>query len=173
MRLFVAVFNAAQPWFPSFLPQLTHVELEFAPNSHGENLLFVAERGQRVTMTEIVFASLALLTFVNCFAISATKIQPQLIVWRRKRARPSFGTDVINSSPSWLEPSPRSSHVPTPFPERLAQYLRCNESRLGDTSFPSRMVFWVLETCFTGKPAKSRDFIRSLLNRIRRHVRDD
>ena len=135
--------------------------------------LFVVHRQHGVTMTAIVFASLTLLTLVNLFAISATRIQSRPIVCRRRNARPSFGTDAPTSTPDWLEPNLRPHHVPTPFRGRLAYYLRCDESRLCDTSSPSRMVFWVLKTCFTGKPAKSNECIRFLLTRIQRHVRED
>ena len=40
MQLFVAVFSTAQPWFFSFLPQLTRLEWGFTLNSGEENLLF-------------------------------------------------------------------------------------------------------------------------------------
>ncbi len=125
------------------------------------------------TMIEIAFASLTVLALVNLFAISTTRIQSQSLVWRRRNAGLTLGSGVPVNSTAWLRPHPQSQHVPTPFRERLAHYLRCDESRLFGSRSPSTMVFWATSIYFTGKPAKSRRYIRSLLTRIQRRLRDD
>jgi hypothetical protein len=126
-----------------------------------------------MTLTEFIFASFAFLAIANLVAIFMTRIRPRPIECRRIKGRRTLQPDAFTTSPLWLEPIPRPSHVRTPFRGRLARYLGCDESRLGNSTASSKMIFWVLETCYSGKPAKSREYIRFLLNRIRRHLRKD
>jgi hypothetical protein len=69
----------------------------------------------------------------------------------------------------WFAKSPTTQRS---YPERLARFLDSVEgSSVPDTAGPSRMPYWSLHSPWQGRPAKSVEFIRTVLLHIRQLLR--
>lgn len=124
-------------------------------------------------MVEIAIASLMILTLANLLVISTMRIETKSIVWPGRERALRSRLETARGAPDFLGSGKSAPRFPIAFPSRLANYLNCEESHLFGAWLPSSMTFWAIGDWFDGKPARSRAYIRGLLKRIQRTIRDD